>query len=566
MIASREYLFQGLSIYSALRANIIFYSRRRNIMKKAVGILAALSLISSLAAAPVNVMAAEPEQVLNFAVLDDPDSFDPGFTLNSFAGPVFYNCFTGLVKYDVDSELVPGAATGWDVTDDGLVWTFHLNPDGKWSDGTPVTAEDFSFAWQRVCTPDFGASGAYMIYNYIKNASAFYNGECTWDEVGVKVIDDYTLEVTLASPCSYFTALLATWTYMPVNKAIVEANPDWATDFDHYVSNGPFRLVSYNMGEGIYLEKNPEYLEADEVKLDKINLKIFQDLSTAFDAYEKGDLDGLTRVPSSDIPTLKGRDDFYSITQFSNTYWMFNTKSEALQDVNVRKALAISVDRIALIEDVLQSSSTPATGHVPYGYIQTDGQDFREAGGNYGITEEPQIEEAKALLAEAGYDDPSQLTVRVCYYTNDNAKKVAEALAAMWESSLGITCKIESAEWAVFYDQILQLDYDVAAMGDAATYLHPMAFLQTYQGENPPLETGWRNPEYDELLTKALATTDPAEADQYLHEAEDLFMNDYPLLPLYYGSTAMVMKDYVTNWTVTACAVDVFEKIEIAEH
>ena len=403
-------------------------------MKKGMALLLGLALLAALVL-PMAVCA-ETEQIFRYAVTDDPDSFDPGYTLNSFAGPVFYNCFVGLVRYNTDSELVPGAAASWDVSDDGLVWTFHLNEGMKWSNGMPVTAGDFAYAWKRVITPEFGAAGAYMIYNYIAGAQAYYNKECAWEDVGIKALDDLTLEVTLASPCSYFTALLATWTYMPVCEAVVSENPDWATDYDNYVSNGPFALESYRMGEGIYLVKNKNYWLADEVKLERINFMIFQDLTTALNAYEAGELDGLTRVPSSSITTLRGRDDFYSITQFSNTYWMFNTKSEVLSNPLVREALAISIDRTALIEDVLQASYTPASGHVPYGYIQTDGQDFREAGGNYGITETAQVDRALELLAQAGYDDPSQITIRVCYYTSDTVKKVAEVLASMWELSL----------------------------------------------------------------------------------------------------------------------------------
>lgn len=191
---------------------------------------------------------------------------------------------------------------------------------------------------------------------------------------------------------------------------------------------------------------------------------------------------------------------------------------------------------------------------------------MRSAGGDYDIGVTAKIDEAKALLAEAGYSDPSQLTIRLNYYTSDTVKKVTEALANMWETNLGINCVIESAEWAVFYDQILNLDYGIAAMGDSATYLHPMAFLQTYQGDTPPLETGWRNEEYDELLTLALASMDGAEADAYLHQAEDLFMNDYVLLPLYYGSQRMMIKDYVSNWNMTATSAYVFDGIEILPH
>ena len=532
-------------------------------MKKFLSLVLVLCLSLCMLGASA---AAEGEKIFRFAVLDDPDSFDPGYTLNSFAGPVFYNCFLGLVRYDTDDSLVPGAASGWDVSEDGTVYTFHLHEGMKWSNGMPVTSADFAYAWQRVLDPAFGSSGAYMIYNYVANAKEYYDGNAAWEDVGIRTPDDLTLEVTLVSPCSYFIPLVATWTYMPVCKAVVEANPAWATDYDNYVSNGPFRLSSYRRTEGIYLVKNENYFLKDEVKLDGINFMIFQDLNTALNAYEAGELEGLTRVPSAQITSLKGRDDFYSITQFSHTYWMFNTKAEFLSDVRVRQALTLAIDRVSLIEDGLQASYTPASGHVPFGYVQSDGQDFREAGGYYGITDEAQIDRAKELLAEAGYEDPSQITVRVCYYTNDTAKKVAEVLASMWENNLGIHCVIESAEWAVFYSQILDLDYGVAAMGDAATYLHPMAFLQTYQGDTPPLETGWRNPRYDELLTAAIGATDPAQADAYLHEAEDLFMNDYPLLPLYYGSTSMLMKDYVSNWTIPGCAVEVFDKIELLDH
>ena len=249
------------------------------------------------------------EQTFRFAVLDDPDSFDPGYTLNTFAAPVFFNCFVGLVRYNLDSELVPGAAESWDISEDGRTWTFHLVEGAKWSNGSPVTAEDFAFAWQRVLTPEFGSSAANTLYQYIANAEAFYNGECAWEDVGVKVLDETTLEVTLKDPCAYFPALLATWTYMPVCKEVVEANPDWATDYENYVSNGPFKLDSYRMGEGIYLSKNENYWLADQVKLEQIDLMIFQDLNTALNAYEAGQLDGLTSVPSTSIPTLKGRDD-----------------------------------------------------------------------------------------------------------------------------------------------------------------------------------------------------------------------------------------------------------------
>lgn len=507
------------------------------------------------------------EQKLTFAVLDDPDSLDPGFTANTFAGPLFFTAYETLLKYDVNNELVNGAAKDWTVSEDGLVYTFTLADDIKWSDGTPVTSADFEFAWKRILNPEFAAANAHLVYSYIKNGKAAYDGEVSMDEVGIKCIDDTTLEVTLEAPCSFFTSLLATWTYMPVCKAVVENNPDWARDTANYVSNGPFRLVDYKLGEGIYLEKNEHYRSSGDVKLETVTFKIMQDTSTALSAYENGEIDGLIRVPASDVPTMRSRDDFYSMPQFGNTYWLVNTTSPALADAKVRKALALAIDRTSLIEDALQATYEPVLGHVPMGYQQNDGQDFRGAGSDYDISATANIEEAKRLLAEAGYEDLSTFPkIRLGYYTNDTAKKVAETMQQMYKQNLGIETEIVSAEWTVFYDQVMQLDYDICAMGDLGTYLHPMAFLSTFTGENPPLETGWRNAEYDQLLEESLKQTDPAKSDELMHQAEDLFMNDFPIIPLYSGSQPMMMKDYVKNWYYSPVGVFVFENTEIVSH
>jgi oligopeptide transport system substrate-binding protein len=507
------------------------------------------------------------EQKLVFAELDDPDSLDPGFTANTFAGPLFFTAYEGLVKYDTGNNLVPGVAKSWDISEDALTYTFHLVENAKWSDGSPLTAADFEFSWKRLLDPAFASQTAHLVYGYIKNGQAAYDGEISIDEVGIKAVNDTTLVVTLEAPCSFFTALLATWTYNPVCKAVVEKNPNWARDVQHYVSNGPFKLVDYKLGEGLYLVKNENYWNAANVKLQTLNFLIMQDLTTAFNAYEKGEIDGMIRAPSAEIPSLRSRDDFHNMPQFGNTYWLVNTTTPVLRDPRVRKALALAIDRTSLIEDVLQTSYDPVLGHVPQGYVQSDGRDFRAVGGNYGLSPRADVAEAKRLLAEAGYSDLSTFpSLRLGYYTSDTAKKVAEALQQMYKQNLGVDFKIVSAEWTVFYDQVMQLDYDICAMGDLGTYLHPMAFLFTFVGDNPPLETGWRSPEYDRLVQESLRQTDPARADALLHQAEDLFMNDFPLIPLYSGTQPLLMKTYVKNWYYSPVGAFVFDKVEIAAH
>lgn len=510
------------------------------------------------------------EQTLTFAVLDDPDSLDPNYTMNTFGGPLFFTAYETLLKYDTDNNLINGAAEDYTVSDDGLVYTFTLRENAKWSNGSALTAADFEFAWKRILTKDYASQAAHMVYPYIKNGEKAYNGVdgVTLDDVGVKALDERTLEVTLENPSSFFPSLLATWFYSPVCKEVVESNDNWARDTSNYVSNGPFKLVDYKLSEGLYLEKNEYYWNADNVKLEKINFKIMQDLNTAFSAYENGELDGMIRVPAADMPTLRSREDFYNMPQFANTYWLINTTNPTLSDSRVRKALNLAVDRTALIEDALQATYDPVMGHVPEGYVQSHGQDFRVAGGNYGLTATAQIEEAKALLVEAGYkEDLSDFpTLRLGYYTNDTAKKVAETLQQMYKQNLGLEFEIVSAEWTVFYDQVQALDYDICAMGDLGTYLHPTAFLSTYTGDTPSLETGWRNEEYDRLVSEALKETDAAKSEALLHQAEDLFMNDYVLLPLYSGTQPMLMKDYVQNWYYSPIGVFVFDSVEILPH
>ncbi|MDR1061125.1 MAG: peptide ABC transporter substrate-binding protein [Clostridiales bacterium] len=507
----------------------------------------------------------EAEQKLTFAVLDDPDSMDPGYTANTFAGPLFFTAYEGLVRYDTENNMVPGNAESWDVSDDGLTYTFRLRDGLKWSDGSDLTAADYEFAWKRLLNRDFAAANAYMVYSYIQNGKAAYDGEAGMDEVGIRALGDATLEVTLEAPCSFFLSLLATWTYMPVCRAVVEGNENWHRDVGNYVSNGPFRLVDYKMGEGMYLAKNENYWNAAGVKLETLSFKIMQDVSTALAAYETGELDGMLRVPSADVPSLRARDDFHSMPQFGNTYWLVNTTSGPLADARVRKALALAIDRTALIEDALQATYDSVLGHVPQGYVQSDGQDFRVAGGDYGLSPTANIDEAKRLLAEAGYEDLSAFpTLRLGYYTNEAAKTVAETLQQMYKQNLGIEMDIVSAEWAVFYDQVVQLDYDICAMGDLGTYLHPMAFLSTFAGDSPPLETGWRNAEYDRLLNDALKETDPAKNEALMHQAEDLFMNDFPIIPLYSGTQSMMMGNHVRNWYYSPVGVFVFDRIEIA--
>lgn len=506
------------------------------------------------------------EQVLRYAIINDPDGIDPGITQNTFAAPFLHTMFQGLVTYDLNNELIPGLAKEWTISDDATVYTFTLRDGLKWSDGSPLTAEDFVYSWQRVMDPEVGSAAAQQMYLYIKNGKKVYDGELPKDQVGLKAIDDVTLEVTLEAPTPFILQLMASWTYYPVCKAVVEKNPDWTRNADTYVSSGAFKFGEYRLSDTFTVLKNEYFWDADNVSLERIEFKFIPELATALAAYERGEVDGLLRVPATEVPNLRSRDDFYSLPQFGNTYYLVNITEPGLTDVRVREALALAVDRTSIIEDVIMSPCDPVRGHVPKGYV-VDGKDFREEGGYYGLSETADIEKARRLLAEAGYPNGEGFpNVRLGYYTNERAKRVAEALQQMYKQNLNIDFEIVSAEWTVFYDQVMDLDYGICAMGDLGTYLHPMAFLSTFAGDTPPLETGWRSAEYDDLIAQISASSDEKQAIGLMHQAEDIFMRDWPIIPIFSANQDMMMATYVQDWNYTPTGSFVFNNIKIAEH
>ena len=245
-------------------------------------------------------------QELTFVLNNIPDGLDPSVTNNSFAQYVLINCFEGLVTYDSTGTLVPGNAESWDISDDGLTYTFHLRDGLKWSDGSDLTAEDYVYTIQRVLTPATAAQYVSMATDYIKNAQEYYDGTATADDLGVKALDDKTLEITLIQPTSYFIDILSMWTFSPVQKATVEANGDkWSTEADTYICNGPFKIASMSMNENVILEKNENYWDAENVSLQKVTFRYVLDQATALTAYESGEVDGVASIPSSDFARLR---------------------------------------------------------------------------------------------------------------------------------------------------------------------------------------------------------------------------------------------------------------------
>jgi len=522
-------------------------------------LLPALAAMLLASASPVWAAGA-----LTYVVNNESAKYDPGTTAETFATPIIGNAFEGLVKYDPEGAIIPALAESWTISDDGLTYTFKLRDDAKWSDGKPVTAGDFVYAWKRVLTPASGAMNAPMLYSIV-GAEEYFADQST-DNVAISATDDKTLTFTLKQRVPYMLQLLGYSTFFPVREDVVSADPDgWTTKPATYIGTGPFKVTAMNFGESVVLEKNPDYYDAANVSLDKLTFRLIPDPATALAAYEAGDVDGIEAVPAPEIPRLSSEDGngFMIVPALGTTYAFFNPHQKPLDDVRVRKALSMAIDREEIVEFVLQSADQPALGLVPPG-MSIAGEDFTKDRDTFGLAPTAEVDQAKALLAEAGYPDGAGFpdTVFVTY-SSPPIEKLLEAIQQMWKKNLNIDVKIQASEWQVFYPEVQKVQYQIAQMGWGADYPHPMTFLDNFVTGSPNNLAGWSNPDYDKLIADAKSTGDEKVSLDDMRKAEALIMNDMVILPQYHRNQYMMMKPYVKGFWRSSLNVPHFDAVTI---
>ncbi len=513
------------------------------------------------------VSVAEVSQKIVYVVNDEADDLDPGTSAETFADPAIINCFEGLVTTDENETPVPGAAESWTISSDGLVYTFTIRENAKWSDGKALTAEDFAYSWKRVLDPATGAKNAGMLYSYIKNGAKVFQGELSADEAGIKVIDSRTIEVTLEAPTPYMLQMFAFRTFYPVREDIVSADPEgWHRNAATYVGNGPFMAKEMNFGESIVLVKNENYWDADSVRLEEITFRVIGELSTALTAMESGDVDGIETVPATEIPRLKAEsDDFYILPALGTTYYLINNQKAPLDNVKVRRALSLALDRREIVNTIIQGAGIPAFAVVPPG-LAIGGNDFREVGSIYGGSESANVEEARRLLAEAGYPDGEGFPeLTLSYYTHPTVKKLVEAMHQMWKKNLNIDMNIANAEWQVYYADIQAMNYDIGAMGWGGDYAHPMTFLAIFTSDSSNNYTNWSDSAYDSFISSAQSETDSDLILDYMHKAENLLMTEERILPIYHRSYTMMMSSNVQDWRRSVLGSIIFKNAYVTE-
>ncbi len=560
-------------------------------MKKLLLVLVSLVLVLGLSACKTE----EKDVVLNWNIGADPATLDPTLNGASDGGDVINQTFEGLVR-EINGVVYPGIAESWETSADGLTVTFHLR-HSNWSDGTPLTANDFVYSWLHGMDPQTASEYSWIWeYTNVVGAMDFAYGEdgATADGVGIEATDDYTLVVHLVNPTAYFVSLTAFFHFLPVKQAAVEAGPDgiWAKDPSIYVSNGPFKLAEYTIGEGLKLVKNEEYWNADAVKIDVINGKFIDDASTAYAAYNAGDLDFIPSVPTAEVPILIAEsDEFYVFPLLGTYYYSFNmdqngdgdnddgyvkgsdTDDGIWSNAKLRNALSYSIDREAITE-ALGSGQVPAGGFVPPGFLDDEGKDFFAEAGTYGlVTDDGNYAQAVTLFAEAASElglSVSELQAELAkeellYNTSEGHKLVAEMVQQMWKGNLGFEMPLANQEWSVFQATRSAGDFSIARGGWVTDFMDPSGLLSIFASTNSYNDPNYYNAAFDELLSQAQATTDPSVHFAKLYEAQEIFMTDMPIIPVYHYNDSMLVKDYVQDWGRSVLGAVDFSRATIAD-
>ena len=474
----------------------------------------------------------------------EPKTLDPALSTGVPESNIQTAVFEGLTRIGEGEKVMPGIAESWTQSADGTVVTFKLR-DAKWSNGDAITAEDFKYSWLRALSPELASEYSYQLY-YIKGAEEYNSKKGTADAVGIKVVDPKTLEVTLAAPTPYFIALTSFHTLYPVNKKVVEANKDWTLKAETFVSNGPFTVKEWKHNDQVVVVKNDKYWDAKSVKITEITFKLLEDTKAALTAFESGQLDGLDSPPIEDLDRLKAAGTLKTSPYIGTYYYRFNVTKKPLDNVKVRKALTMAIDRKLLIDKVIKGGQKPALAFTPPGMVDVEaGKDFRTVGGD--LFKED-IAAAKALLTEAGYPDgknwPKDVTI--LYNTNANHKKIAEAIQNMWKTNLGIDIQLRNEEWAVYLESQKKINYNISRAGWIGDYADAMTFMDMFVTGGGNNQTGWSNAEYDKQIKDvANKSGDQKVRIPAMHAAEKALMEDMPIMPIYYYVNNYVLKDYV---------------------
>jgi oligopeptide transport system substrate-binding protein len=559
-------------------------------MKKLIALLLALAMVFSLAACTSSEPApAEPAEggeeqgaaepfVVDACIASEPETIDVSLISSVDGSTYVQHMFENLMKYaqtdehpadDANmymTEVVPGQAASYTVSEDGLVYTFTLRDDIFWSDGQPVTANDWVYSWRRLVNPDTAADYGYFLDGIVVNAAAIQAGEKAPEELGIKALDDKTLEITLESACPYFLEVCAFASLMPMREDVVEGNDNW-TDPANIVVNGPYIISEWVHDSYIKMVPNEQYYDAANLGPDEIVWHLSDSETAILSSYQNGEYDFIESFPTDMIESLQSSGDCF-INPYVGTYYLY-LNCDKIPSWKVRAAMTISVDRDNIVKNVTQGGQVPATGFVASGILDSTGQDFAygvsELGAIYNwlsqqypdadlTTYAGKCELAKQLYDEAVADGEWDANTTVVYNfnTSDTHKAIAEACGHDWQTVLGMNITLENQEWATYTNGLGEHAFGVARLGWIADYNDPITYLELMVTGNAYNYGLYSDPDFDAAISSAKATAAGAERDAMLYEAEETLFGEggFPVLPVYYY-TNMYCANGISNMGYT---------------
>lgn len=548
----------------------------------------------------------------------EPQSLDPAINQSADGATYIVHAFEGLMKVDKTLNVVPGAAeSAPTVSSDNLTYTFKIRSTAKWSDGGQLKAGDFVYAWQRAVNPVTASAYAYQL-NYIKNAeainmqfvgtdgkpakvmlgkdgkiakfkydetaktftkdsagkyiedpagqyvadptgkfvSAKADGTALWlDDLGVKAVNDSTLEVTLEAACPYFNQIVAFPTLFPVRKDIIEKNPDgWSNDPATYIGNGPYVLKEWTHKSKIVFEKNANYYDKATIAAEKLEFMLMDDNNAVYAAYKQGSIQVVqTLFPSEETPALIKSGDCTVFPSNGNYYYAFNTQKAPFNNAKVRKALTLAIDRQYIVDNITKGGQVIAAAFVPSGMLDaTAGSDFRKVGGNYfdpsASAYQTNIAAAKKLMEEAGYKDGKGFPkFELKYNTNTAHQKIAEYVIAEWKTNLGIEATLVAEDFPTLLADRNNGKFDVARDAWVGDYNDPMTFLDLATSESGNNDSHFKNTAFDALIKTAKSTTDQTARMKAMHDAEKILMDEMAVMPIYFRTDPVLINKKVSG-------------------
>ncbi|MGB8842616.1 MAG: peptide ABC transporter substrate-binding protein [Aliidongia sp.] len=520
----------------------------------------------TIAALPAAAQELAESQILRQGNGAEPSTLDPQISESNADGDIERDLLEGLTILDKDSKPAPGVAQSWSISPDGRIYTFKLRDDAKWSNGEPVTAEDFVWSWRRAVDPATGSKYAFLFYP-VKNGEDIALGH-TKDvaSLGVRAVDPHTFEVTLNSPTGYFLSVITHHMFLPLNRANVEKFGNQFTRGGNMVGNGAFTLKEWTPQSRIVVVKNPTYWDADHVKLTEIDYFPIENQNEELKRYRAGELDATYDVPADQVDFIRQNlPKELTITPWLGVYYYgFNLEKPPFKDnLKLRQAVSMVIDRKAITDQILKTGELPLYSWVPPGIPGHRQQNvpFMD------MPMDQRIAEAKKLYQEAGYGPDKPLSIELRYNTSENHKKVAIAIASMLSKNLGIKVSLINSEFKVFLEErkqrkVTQLFRD-AWIGD---YADPYTFDEILRSDAGLNDSGYNNPEYDRLMKASAVTADPEERMKLLEAAEKLIIDDAAVAPIYSYVKKRMIKPYVTGFSANILDYNYGKDISLLKH